>query len=80
MIFTYGEKWYDSTVENLSALLRGVISKSKGDYYCINHFHSFRIQKIDLKCMKMFVKSMIIIIQICLKKVKYNCGEKSMNV
>ena len=61
MIFTYGEKWYDSTVENLSALLRGVISKSKGDYYCINHFHSFRIQKIDLKCMKMFVKSMIII-------------------
>ena len=31
-------------VKNLSALLRGITSKHKGDFYCLNCSHSFRTE------------------------------------
>ena len=34
-------KWHYLAVKNLSALLRGVTSNHKGDFYCLNYFHSY---------------------------------------
>ena len=31
-------------VKKLSALLRGITSKHKGDFYCLNCSHSFRTE------------------------------------
>ena len=42
LIISNGEKWYYLGVKNLSALLRGITSKNKGDFYCLNCRHSFR--------------------------------------
>ena len=37
-----GEKlWHYLAVKKPSALLRGIISKHHGDFYCLNCFHSF---------------------------------------
>ena len=36
-----GEKWNYLTVRSLSALLKGIASKHKGDSYCLNCFHSY---------------------------------------
>ena len=44
-----------------SALLRGIISEHDGDFYCLNCFHSFKIENKLKKNMKMCVKSMIIV-------------------
>ena len=40
MMITDGKKYLN--VKDLSALLRGVISKHNGDFHCLNSFHSFR--------------------------------------
>ena len=38
-----GEKlWKYLAVKKLSAVLRGIIFKYYGDFYCLNHLHSFR--------------------------------------
>ena len=39
------EKWHDLAVKKLSALLRGIISKHHGDFYCLNCLHSFATEK-----------------------------------
>ena len=36
--------WNYLTVKKLSALLRGIISKDNGDFYCLNYLHSFRTE------------------------------------
>ena len=43
-MITDGEKWHYLAVKELSALLRGIISKHEGDFYCLNCFHSFRTE------------------------------------
>ena len=40
-----GEKWHYLTVRSLSALLKGITSKHKDDYYCLNCFHSLASNK-----------------------------------
>ena len=35
-----GEKWHYLTV-SLSALIKGITSKHKDDFYCLNCFHSY---------------------------------------
>ena len=42
-------KWRKSSLElsyskKLSGLLRGIISKDYGDFYCLNYLHSFRTE------------------------------------
>ena len=37
-----GEKWHYLVVKSLSALLIGITSNNKGDFYCLNCFHSYR--------------------------------------
>ena len=42
LMISNGEKlWHYLAVKNLSQLLRGIISKHHGDFYCLNCFHSF---------------------------------------
>ena len=36
-----GKKWHYITVKRLSALLRGITSNHKEDFYCLNCFHSY---------------------------------------
>ena len=39
LMITDGKKWRYLAVKKLSALLRGVTSNHKGDFYCLNCFH-----------------------------------------
>ena len=41
-MFLNKERWHYLTVKKLSALLRGIMSKHNGDFYCLNCLHSFR--------------------------------------
>ena len=36
-----GKKWHYITVKRLSALLRGITSNHKEDFYCLNCFHLY---------------------------------------
>ena len=40
-MITDGEKWYYLAVKKLPALLKGITSKHKGDFYCLDCFHSY---------------------------------------
>ena len=42
-------------VKQLSALLGGILSKHRGDFYCLNCLHSFTTEK-NLNCIKKYVK------------------------
>ena len=42
LTITDGEKWHYLAVKKFSALLRGITSNHKGDFYCLNCFHSYR--------------------------------------
>ena len=35
------EGWHSLAVKKLTALLRGITSKHRGDFYCLNCLHSF---------------------------------------
>ena len=39
--------WHYFASKKLSALLRGIISKHSGNFYCLNSLHSFRKNKLD---------------------------------
>ena len=39
-MITDGKKWHYLLIKNLSALLREITSKHRGDFYCLNCFHS----------------------------------------
>ena len=53
-----GKKWHYFTVKSLSALLRGITSNHKEDFYCLNCFHSYSTKE-KLKNMKKYVRIMI---------------------
>ena len=40
-----GRRWHYLTVNKLSALLRGITSKHRGGFYCMNRLHSFETKK-----------------------------------
>ena len=42
-----GEGCHYLTIKKLSALLKGITSKHKSDFYCLNCLHSFRTKKIE---------------------------------
>ena len=41
LMITDGKKWNYLTVKKLSALLRGITSEHKKDFYCLSSFHSY---------------------------------------
>ena len=58
-MITDGEKWDYLAVKSLPPLLRGITSKHKEDFYCLNCFCS-HTTKNNSKNIKMYVKTMII--------------------
>ena len=52
LMISDGEKWHYLTVRSLSALLRGITPKHKGDSYCLNCFHSYPSKESLEKHMK----------------------------
>ena len=44
-MITGGKKWHYITVKGLSALLKGITSKHKADFYFLNCFHPYRKEK-----------------------------------
>ena len=60
-MITNGEKWHYLAVKKLSALLKGITSKHKGDFYCLNFFYSYRTEE-KLEKHKNYVKITIIVI------------------
>ena len=42
MVSNWEKQWHYLAVKKLSALLRGITSKSDGGFYCLNCLHSFR--------------------------------------
>ena len=47
LMISNGEGCHYLTIKKLSALLKGITSKHKGDFYCLNCLHSFRTKKIE---------------------------------
>ena len=44
LMITDGKKWHYLVVKRLSSLLKGIPSNHDGDFYCLNCFHSYRIE------------------------------------
>ena len=57
LMITDGTRWHYLAVTKLCALLKGITSKHKGDFYC---FIAHILQDINLKDIKTYVKIMII--------------------
>ena len=81
LMISDGEKWHYLAVKSLHALLKGITSKHKGDFYCLNCFYAYttinkleRHKKVcenhDYYCIEMPNKDN--------KILKYNFGEKPM--
>ena len=78
-----GKKWHYLVVAKLSALFKGITSKHKGDFYCLNCFPAYTTrnklerpknacENHDYCCVEMPNEDN--------KILKYNHGEKSMRV
>ena len=57
---TDGKKWHYLAIKSSSALLKGMTSNHKGDFYCLNCLCSFRTEK-KLKKHKNVCEIMIIV-------------------
>ena len=60
MITNDDKNWHYLTVKSISKLLRGITSNHKGDFYCLNCFHSYRTKE-RLKNMKRYAMITIIV-------------------
>ena len=45
MITNDDENWDYLAVKSISRLLKGITSNHKGDFYCLNCFHSYRTKE-----------------------------------
>ena len=80
-MITDGEKWHYLPVKKLSALLKGIKSKHKRDFYCLNCFHSYRTKEKLKKHKKVCENHNYRDVEMHEKDnkiLKYNYREKSM--
>ena len=83
LMITDGEKWHYLAVKTLSALLKGITSKDKGDFYCLNCFHSYGTKEKLKKHINVCEDHDYCYVEMPEKDnkiLKYNYGEKSMKV
>ena len=83
LMMTDGKKWYYLAVKSLSALFKGITSKQKGDFYCLNWFHSYTTENKLKKHKKVCENHDYCYVEMPEednKISKYNQGEKSMKV
>ena len=82
-MITDGKKWDYLTVKKLSALFKEITSNYKGEFRCLNCFHSFRTEN-ELKKHKNVCENhnywYVEMPKEDNKKLKYYHGEKSMKV
>ena len=80
---TVCKKWHYLTVKGLSALIRGITSNHKEDFYCLNCFHSYstkeKLKRHEKECND-HDYCYIEMPDEDNKILKYNHGEKSMRV
>ena len=82
-MITDSEKWHSLTVKRLSALFRGITSKNDGDFYGLNCFQSYTTENKLKKHEKVCENRNYCYVEMpeeYNKTLKYNEGEKSMNV
>ena len=83
MITDNNENWHYLAVKSISRLFRGITSNHDGDFYCLNCRHSFRTD-IALKKHKRLCGNHdycdIVMPSKDKNILKYNSGEKSLNV
>ena len=82
-MITDGKKWHYLAVTNLSALLQGMSSNHKGDFYCLNCFNSYTTKnklKGHEEICNNHDSSRIEMPQWVEEILKYNPGEKSLKV
>ena len=74
--------WHNLTVKSLSALLRGITSNHKEDFYCLNCFHSYSTKEKLKKHEKVCNDHDYCYVEMPddNKILRYNQGEKSMRV
>ena len=76
-----GDKWHYLAVKKLSALLKGITSKHKGNFFCLNCFHSYRTEEKLKKHKKVCENHDYCYVEMPEKDnklLKYNYGEKFM--
>ena len=82
-MITGGKKWHYFAVKSLSALLRGITSNHKRDFYCLNCFHSYSTKEKLKKHEKVCNDHDYCYVEMPNednKILKYNHGEKSLKV
>ena len=83
LMITDGKKWYYLAVKRISVLLRGVTSKSDGDFYSLNCFHSYSAKDKLKKHYNVCKNNYYCYVEAPKeddKILKYNYGEKYMKV
>ena len=83
LIITNGKKWHSLAVKNFSALFKGITSKHKGDFYCLNCFHSYSTKEKLKKHRNIGENHDYCYVEMPEKDnkiLKYNQGEKAMKV
>ena len=80
LMITDGEKRHYLAVKKLSALLKGILSKHKGYFCCLNCFHSYRTEEKFKEHKKVCENYDYCYVEMPKdnKILKYNYGEKSM--
>ena len=82
-MITDGEKWHYLVIKSLSVLFKGISSKHKGGFYCLNCFCLYRTENKLKKHKKVCENHDYCYVQMPKednKILKYNHGEKSMRV
>ena len=82
-MITDGKKCHYLARKSLSRLLRGIISKNKGDFYCLNCFHLYSTENKLKKHEKVCTDHDNYYVEMPNednKILKYNHGEKSFKV
>ena len=83
LMISDGQKWHYLIFKNLSRLLRGITSKHKEDFYCLNCFHSYRTENKLEAHEKICENQDYCHVEMPTKNnniIKYNHGEKSMKL
>ena len=83
MIITDGKKWNYLPVKKLSELLKRIMSKYDGDFYCLNCFHSYSTNNKLKKHKDVYKNHDYCYIEMPEegnKILKYNHGEKSIKI
>ena len=82
MITDNNNNWHYITIKSISRSFRGVTTKNKGDFYCLNCLHSVRTKNKLLNHEKLCTNHKhceIIMPKECENIINYNSGDKAIH-